>query len=304
MASIDLNNKTLKEEKNYVSILTTDLSSTYDLVDHKLLLRKLEFYGVKNSAIELLEDFLNNRKIFTQVQGFNSEIKDSENCSVIQGSKLTVFLHTIFLIEIPLIPKLMRDAQLIETLLELKIPQYYGIGYFVNQYIDDSTNIIGCSNKVELQNYLKSYHEVLEEYYKANKLKLNSEKTKIIVTKAKNNTNDRSPVEFKTAEGETIREDNAIRILGFLKNNRDSYDSHLGQINGRVCKVLSEIRPYLKHMNLKTRRETIYAKAASLLLYGSELFTGQTEWTQRKITSILIKCNREIYRKNWFKVSN
>ena len=277
MASIDLNNKTLKEEKNYVSILTTDLSSAYDLVDHKLLLRKLEFYGVKNSAIELLEDFLNNRKIFTQVQGFNSEIKDSENCSVIQGSKLSGFLHTIFSIEIPLIPKLMRDAQLIETLLELKIPQYYGIGYFVNQYIDDSTNIIGCSNKVELQNYLKSYHEVLEEYYKANKLKLNSEKTKIIVTKAKNNTNDRSPVEFKTAEGETIREDNAIRILGFLKNNRDSYDSHLGQINGRVCKVLSEIRPYLKHMNLKTRRETIYAKAASLLLYGSELFTGQTE---------------------------
>ena len=57
-------------------------------------------------------------------------------------------------------------------------------------------------------------------------------------------------------------------------------------------------------MNLKTQRETIYAKAASLLLYGSELFTGQTEWTQRKITSILIKCNREIYRKNWFKVSN
>ena len=57
-------------------------------------------------------------------------------------------------------------------------------------------------------------------------------------------------------------------------------------------------------MNLKTRRETIYAKATSLLLYGSELFTGQTEWTQRKITSILIKCNREIYRKNWFKVSN
>ena len=51
MASIDLNNKTLKEEKNYVSILTTDLSSAYDLVDHKLLLRKLEFYGVKNSAI-------------------------------------------------------------------------------------------------------------------------------------------------------------------------------------------------------------------------------------------------------------
>ena len=156
MASIDLNNKTLKEEKNYVSILTTDLSSAYDLVDHKLLLRKLEFYGVKNSAIELLEDFLNNRKIFTQARGFNSEIKDSENCSVIQGSKLSGFLHTIFSIEIPLIPKLMRDAQLIETLLELKIPQYYGIGHFVNQYIDDSTNIIGCSNKVELQNYLKS----------------------------------------------------------------------------------------------------------------------------------------------------
>ena len=57
-------------------------------------------------------------------------------------------------------------------------------------------------------------------------------------------------------------------------------------------------------MNLKTRREIIYAKAASLLLYSSELYTGQKEWTKYKITSILMKCNWEIYQKDWFRVSN
>ena len=48
----------------------------------------------------------------------------------------------------------MRNAQLTETLIEMKIPQFYGVGHYVNQYIDNSTNILGCENKVELENYL------------------------------------------------------------------------------------------------------------------------------------------------------
>ena len=37
MASIDMNHKAMKEKKNTVGIMTTDLSSAYDLVDHNLL---------------------------------------------------------------------------------------------------------------------------------------------------------------------------------------------------------------------------------------------------------------------------
>ena len=198
----------------------------------------------------------------------------------------------------------MRNAQLIELLMEIKIPQFYGVLHEVNQYVDDSTNLIGSNTKEEMEKYLESYHKVIETYYSANKLKINSDKTQLIITRKKWKDKTDEKVKFKTKEGDTIREVNALRVLGFIKNNRDSYDSHLGQVNGRVVKTLAELKPYTKHMDQNTRKEIIYSKVASIALYGCELFTGQTEWTTSKFTSILMKCNREIFQRDWFKVSN
>ena len=81
-------------------------------------------------------------------------------------------------------------------------------------------------------------------------------------------------------------------------------DSHLNMIGGQISNILAEISPLMKHMGQKTRNEIEYAKAASLVLYGSELFTGQSEWTRSRYTAIMMRCNRCIYHKDWFKVSN
>ena len=60
----------------------------------------------------------------------------------------------------------------------------------------------------------------------------------------------------------------------------------------------------LKNMNLKTRKEVIDTKITSLALYGAELYTDQTEWTKNRFTAIMMRCNRDIYRKDWYMVSN
>ena len=257
--------------------MTTDMSSAFDLVDHSLLVENLKFYGVENNACELLRNFLSNRKTFTQIQGFNSSIEGTEACSVIQGSKLSGFLFTLFSIETPLLPRIVKDVQIVDLILEMTIPQYYVISHQINQYVDDSTNLIASDTKEEMSRYLESYHKVLEKYYHSNKLKINSKKNKLIVTcrKLKNSTNEK--IKFNTSKGETIEEVNALRILGFLKNNRDSYDSHLGQVSACVTKVLADLKQFTKYMDLKTRKEVIYSKAASIALYRSELYTGQTD---------------------------
>ena len=55
--------------------------------------------------------------MFTEIQGFRSSTKEVPACSVIQGSKLSGFLFTIFTIEIPLIPTLLKEKQYTELLL-------------------------------------------------------------------------------------------------------------------------------------------------------------------------------------------
>ena len=67
---------------------------------------------------------------------------------------------------------------------------------------------------------------------------------------------------------------------------------------------LIKLAPYLGHMSMKVRKDVVYAKAASILLYGAELYYGQTEATTTKVTGILMRCNRAIFRRDWYKVSN
>ena len=124
------------------------------------------------------------------------------------------------------------------------------------------------------------------------------------MTKTKENNQNRNRVSFLTSKDERIEEDWSIKILGFHKNGRDSYDTHLNSVKGRVIRALTDISHLLKHMDLKTRKEVVYAKAGAIALYGAELFTAQSKWTRKKHTAILMRCNSSIYMKDWFRESN
>ena len=59
---------------------------------------------------------------------------------------------------------------------------YNTVLHDIFQYVDDTSNIIASSNISELQNYINDYFVLLESYYNANKLALNPDKSKLLVT--------------------------------------------------------------------------------------------------------------------------
>ena len=95
----------------------------------------------------------------------------------------------------------MKKKQLVETLLEVDIPNYYGVEHKVNQYVDNSSNVIDTDSKEEIQKYVESYLKVLEAFYFHNKLKLNSSKTKMMVTKIPENKQNNQNMKSRTSNG-------------------------------------------------------------------------------------------------------
>ena len=73
-----------------------DLQKAFDIVNHQILCDKLAYYGFRGKPLHLIQSFLNNRKQFVSINGFESP-KLNITCGVPQGSTLGPLLFLIYL---------------------------------------------------------------------------------------------------------------------------------------------------------------------------------------------------------------
>ena len=94
---------------------------------------------------------MSGRKQYVEIDGIKSEILDSIDCSLIQGSKMSSLLYTLYINEVPLLYNMMDNITFKLIALREQV-QVYGnsVTHFKMNYIDDTSNTISFKDCINL----------------------------------------------------------------------------------------------------------------------------------------------------------
>ena len=92
--------KNMENKKHSVCVLL-DLSKAFDTIEHSIMLRKLELYGIRGTALRWFQIYLSNRKLRVKCRTISSgvEVKSEEHLveyGTPQGSCLRPLIFLIF----------------------------------------------------------------------------------------------------------------------------------------------------------------------------------------------------------------
>ena len=197
------------------------MKKAFDTVDHQILLSKLEVYGIKGQAINLLKSYLTNRKQKCQIRNpFSSErlIK----CGVPQGSILGPLLFLLYINDLP------------HSCLSKTKPRLFA----------DDTNLTASANfMTDLEAAVNSGMENLRKWLIANKLSLSVAKTEFISIGPKSmikNISNSHPNVF--VENKQIKQVYECKTLGVKIDQHLSWKGNTDEICKKVTAGICAIR--------------------------------------------------------------
>ena len=196
-----------------------DLRKAFDTVDHKILLKKLYYYGIANNDLAWFESYLSNWIQYCSIDGHDSERKTNPD-GIPQGSSLGPILFLVY------INDLTCTVEHSET----------------NLFADD-TNIT-CTDKMlrEAQQKINDDLAVLGKWLAANKLSANLIKTEymILATAPKLNKMDFGPL--IKLNGKPIKRVSTSYYLGLITDEKLSWQQYISSLKRKISSALMALR--------------------------------------------------------------
>ena len=117
--------KALDENPHEIIAFYAEFSKAFDKVPHKLLLRKLSDIGVGGCLLEIIYDYLRNRRQFVRVDFYTSTVLEITS-GVPQGSLLGPLLFCVFINDLPEVLRFSDPSIFADDLKILSVGQKQG----------------------------------------------------------------------------------------------------------------------------------------------------------------------------------
>ena len=257
------------ETNSATIVLLIDLSAAFDTVDINKLLNILENdIGIGGVALAWFKSFLTNRT--QRVKIVNSLSNPLPVLfGVPQGSVLGPVLFNIYASSLSMVIN--------------------NLGFNTSGYADDNnasnTFALAFQYNViteQLPNLVTQIHEWMNSYF----LKMNPDKTEIIMFIPQHLKNVHTINGCFFPDGTCIRFANFVKSLGFTLDKHLNMDVHVNSIVSHCFKLLSDIRKIRKFLTKKNSELLVHAVISSRLDYCNSLLYGANKEYIKKLQRV------------------
>lgn len=236
----------LSSEGKCAACVFLDFSAAFDTIDRKLLIDKLNKYGIRGPALGLLQSYLTNRKQYVCNNDCKSDLVDC-NLGVPQGSVLGPLFFIIYTNDI--------NYLLLNTMLIL--------------FADDTTLLIPSTCPKLLSVAANFLLGRIQDWCNYNRLALNPGKTKCMLINVQRNLFpgiyiDNSLVEIVTR----------FKYLGFELDNKLTHKYHVNSVISKLKKFKHITFKIKNFMTVFSAKSFYYGMIFSNLQYGILVWGG------------------------------
>ena len=237
-------------------LVMLDLSAAFDVIDHPILLHRLELtLGISGAALGWIKSYLSNRSMRVAIGDVTSDRKSTE-IGVPQGSVLGPKLYCMFTKPIG------------------EICRRHNMSYHC--YADDTQVYIVIKPVDNWDNFSSRLEACLADisgWMSSNMLKLNHDKTELIVFAPRNSSRDLSDTSI-TFDGCIVKSVPVVKNLGAYFDSQLNMEKHLSSV-AKTCyfhiRNIGRIRHLIDECACK---RLIHALVTSRLDYANALLQG------------------------------
>ena len=235
-----------------------DLQKAFDIVDHQILLAKLNHNGIRGVSNDWFKSYLSNRNQYVSINGFDSGLA-AINSGVPQGSVLGPLLFLLYI----------NDLN-------------QAIKFYKVHHCADDTNLLCMSNSIKkLDKLVNADLKHLVSWLNGNKISLNFKKTEMVIFKSKRKKYE-SDSKIKLW-GKRLYPTESVKYLGVKIDTNLNWEYHVNDLSIKLNRANALLFKMKKYVSLKLLRSSYFVIFDSYLSYCCLVWAQNCSTIQRII---------------------